>query len=112
MNIKRRFTEQGTDVWTTVKWAQRSTRIANTDGSVVFEMNDAGVPEQWTQLATDIMVSKYFRKAGVPQVDDGGTPLLTKDGYHIDTRPLPLYPEAVYEACDRCHFGLYDPVGR
>ena len=43
---------------------------------------------------------------------DGGTPLLKKDGYHIDTRPLPLYPEAVYEACDRCHFGLYDPVGR
>ena len=80
MNIKRRFTEQGTDVWTTVKWAQRSTRIANTDGSVVFEMNDAWVPEQWTQLATDIMVSKYFRKAGVPQVDDGGTPLLDDDG--------------------------------
>src|SRR5690606_33871718 len=50
----------------TVEWAKRASRISNLDGSVVFEMNDAEVPASWSQLATDIMVSKYFRKAGVP----------------------------------------------
>jgi ribonucleoside-diphosphate reductase alpha chain len=69
MKITRRFTTAGTDVFSTVKWAKRTSRITNADGSVVFEMKDAEVPESWSQLATDIMVSKYFRKAGVPQAD-------------------------------------------
>ncbi len=67
MKIKRRFTKPNTDVFSTVKWSKRTSRISNSDGSVVFEMKDAEVPENWSQLATDIMVSKYFRKAGVPQ---------------------------------------------
>ena len=40
--------------------------IANPDGSVVFQMDDVEVPASWSQLATDIVVSKYFRKAGLP----------------------------------------------
>ncbi|MET0831572.1 MAG: adenosylcobalamin-dependent ribonucleoside-diphosphate reductase, partial [Acidimicrobiia bacterium] len=55
-------------------------RISNPDGSVVFEMEDAEIPISWSQVAADIMVSKYFRKAGVPQVDDDGNPLLDDDG--------------------------------
>ncbi|MEM9420028.1 MAG: adenosylcobalamin-dependent ribonucleoside-diphosphate reductase, partial [Planctomycetota bacterium] len=70
MQIKRKFTEAGKDVFSTVEWTTRSTKIANMDGSVVFEMNDAELPKAWSQLASDIMVSKYFRKAGVPS--DGG----------------------------------------
>ncbi|MCC6909177.1 MAG: adenosylcobalamin-dependent ribonucleoside-diphosphate reductase [Phycisphaerales bacterium] len=69
MKVTRRFTKAGTDVFSTVNWAKRTSRISNADGSVVFEMKDAEVPESWSQLATDIMVSKYFRKAGVPQGD-------------------------------------------
>ena len=72
MKITRRFTQPGIDVFDTVEWTKRSSKITNADGSVVFEMNDAEVPAQWSQLATDIMVSKYFRKAGVPQ-EDGTT---------------------------------------
>jgi ribonucleoside-diphosphate reductase alpha chain len=67
MKITRRFTTAGTDVYSTVEWTKRTSRITNADGSVVFEMKDAEVPRQWSQLATDIMVSKYLRKAGVPQ---------------------------------------------
>ncbi|MEO1236064.1 MAG: adenosylcobalamin-dependent ribonucleoside-diphosphate reductase [Planctomycetota bacterium] len=70
MKINRHFTAAGQDVFDTVEWTRRSTRIANMDGSVVFEMNDAELPKSWSQLASDIMVSKYFRKAGVPS--DGG----------------------------------------
>ncbi len=78
MKITRRFTTAGVDPFDTVSWVKRTSRIANPDGSVVFEMTDAEVPESWSQLATDIMVSKYFRKAGVPRgsvSDAGGTPL-------------------------------------
>src|SRR4051812_47300020 len=69
MRITRRFTKSGQDALASVKYERRTSRITNPDGSVVFEMTDAEIPVQWSQLATDIMVSKYFRKAGVPQVD-------------------------------------------
>ena len=48
-----------------MKWDKRTSRIVHTDGSVVFEMKDAEIPADWSQLATDIVVSKYFRKAGI-----------------------------------------------
>ncbi|MBX3390163.1 MAG: adenosylcobalamin-dependent ribonucleoside-diphosphate reductase [Phycisphaeraceae bacterium] len=69
MKISRRFTSANSDPFSSVKWVKRSSKISNPDGSIVFEMKDAEVPESWSQLATDIMVSKYFRKAGVPQAD-------------------------------------------
>ncbi len=74
MKIARRFTREGQDVFSTVEWEKRTSRITNPDGSVVFEMKDAEIPKQWSQLATDIMVSKYFRKAGVPQPDGSKGP--------------------------------------
>src|SRR5205807_3226855 len=72
MKITRRFTHAGQDPFASVSYERRTSRISNPDGSVVFEMNDAEIPAQWSQLATDIMVSKYFRKAGVPQTDEAG----------------------------------------
>ena len=69
MKITRRFTKQNQDPFASVEYEKRTSRISNPDGTVVFEMNDAEIPKQWSQLATDIMVSKYFRKAGVPQED-------------------------------------------
>jgi len=80
MKITRKFTTAGSDPFATVKWVKRSSRITNPDGSTVFQMDDAEVPESWSQLATDIMVSKYFRRAGVPQVDESGKPLLDENG--------------------------------
>jgi ribonucleoside-diphosphate reductase alpha chain len=69
MKVTRKFTTAGHDPFATVEWTTRSSKISNPDGSVVFEMPDAEVPVTWSQLATDIMVSKYFRKAGVPQFE-------------------------------------------
>src|SRR5947199_3829765 len=81
MKITRRFTKAGQDVFSTVEYEKRTSRISNPDGSVVFEMNDAEIPKSWSQLATDIMVSKYFRKAGVPQSDPAtGLPLRDSSG--------------------------------
>ncbi len=86
MKITRRFTKSGQDVFSTIAYEKRTSRISNPDGSVVFEMNDAEIPKDWSQLATDIMVSKYFRKAGVPQVDSDGNPIRDAHG-NIVTGP-------------------------
>ena len=83
MKLKRRFTKVGQDVFAQVEWEQRTSRITNADGSMVFEMEDAWIPKSWSQLATDIMVSKYFRKAGVPQTDEQGQPVLDEAGKPI-----------------------------
>src|SRR5690606_41240117 len=72
LKITRRYTRAGQDPYETVEWARRSSKITNPDGTVVFEMDDAEIPASWSQVATDIMVSKYFRKAGVPPTENGG----------------------------------------
>ena len=80
MKIARRFTKAGQDALRSVEYEKRTSRISNPDGSVVFEMNDAEMPRNWSQLATDIMVSKYFRKAGVPQQDEAGNLIHDSEG--------------------------------
>jgi ribonucleoside-diphosphate reductase alpha chain len=80
LSIERRFTTEGVDPYDTIEWSQRDSRITNPDGSIVFEMNDAEIPASWSQVAADIMVSKYFRKAGVPQFDEDGAVILDEDG--------------------------------
>ena len=80
LRIRRRFTTEGRDPYGGIAWTRRESRIANPDGSVVFEMNDAEVPASWSQVATDIIVSKYFRKAGVPQPDGAGEPITDSGG--------------------------------
>ena len=64
--IERRFTRKGKNPLDEVVYTKRDSLITNPDGSVVFRMEGAEVPESWSQLATDILVSKYFRKRGVP----------------------------------------------
>jgi ribonucleoside-diphosphate reductase alpha chain len=80
LKINRFFTDDGTDPLDTAEWNTRTSRITNPDGSVVFEMKDAEVPAAWSQVAADIMVSKYFRKAGVPQRDANGDLVVDDDG--------------------------------
>ena len=68
MDFARHFTTEGEDPLEAVKFVRRRSEISEPDGTVVFEMDDVEVPESWSQLATDIVVSKYFRKAGVPRI--------------------------------------------
>jgi ribonucleoside-diphosphate reductase alpha chain len=62
-----------------LKFVKRSSEIRNPDGSTVFKLDQIDIPEQWSQLATDILAQKYFRKAGVPQHDETGNPLNGQD---------------------------------
>jgi ribonucleoside-diphosphate reductase alpha chain len=78
MKIARRYTTAGQDPYSGIKFLPRVSRITNTDGSVVFEAHDILIPENWSQVATDILAQKYFRKAGVPTrlrpVEEAGVP--------------------------------------
>ena len=64
--IKRHFTKEGVSPYDEVRYVRKGSKILNADGSIVFSLDDAEVPEDWSQLAIDILVSKYFRRSGVP----------------------------------------------
>ena len=66
MKINREFTSDNQSPYQDIKFKKVSTEIRNPDGSIVFELKDFEVPEQWSQVASDILSQKYFRKAGVP----------------------------------------------
>ncbi len=66
MKINREFTSDNQSPYQNIKFKKVSTEIRNPDGSIVFELKDFEVPEQWSQVASDILSQKYFRKAGVP----------------------------------------------
>ena len=68
MQIKRLFTKAGEDPLSSFDFVKRVSEIKNPDGSIVFHMDDVYVPSQWSQVATDIIAQKYFRKAGVPKL--------------------------------------------
>ena len=69
LTFARQFTKDNTSVFDQFEYDYRSSVIRNPSGEVVFEMNNVEVPKQWSQIATDILAQKYFRKAGVPQPD-------------------------------------------
>ncbi|MCP9460440.1 MAG: hypothetical protein NNA24_00150 [Nitrospira sp.] len=80
MRIERRFTRKGQGPYEGIQFVKRSSEIRNPDGSLVFKLDNIDVPEQWSQLAVDILAQKYFRKAGIPQVGADGKPLVGPDG--------------------------------
>ncbi len=66
MRIERRFTKEGQSAYAEIAFRKATSEIRNPDGSVVFRLADISVPEQYSQVAADILAQKYFRKAGVP----------------------------------------------
>ena len=69
LQFKRHFTSPEVTAVDMFEYDYRTSIIRNPSGEIVFEMNNVEVPRQWSQIATDIIAQKYFRKAGVPQPD-------------------------------------------
>src|SRR5574338_1371548 len=69
LKFTRRFTRDDVNVYDMFEYDYRTSVIRNPSGEIVFEMTDVEVPKHWSQIATDILAQKYFRKAGVPQPD-------------------------------------------
>ena len=66
MKIERKFTQAGQDAYAEMEFVTTSSEIRNPDGTVVFKLDNVEVPAKWSQVASDVIAQKYFRKAGVP----------------------------------------------
>ncbi len=69
LQFSRQFTKEGISPYDMFEYDYRTSVIKNPTGEIVFQMDNVEVPRQWSQIATDILAQKYFRKAGVPQAD-------------------------------------------
>lgn len=67
MRIRRHFTVEGHSPYEGIAFRTAASEIRNPDGSVVFSQDGIEVPEGWSQVASDVLAQKYFRKAGVPK---------------------------------------------
>ncbi|GGO52138.1 ribonucleoside-diphosphate reductase class II [Roseovarius pacificus] len=67
MKIERKFTKAGQDAYAALDFVTTSSEIRNPDGTTVFKLDNVEVPASWSQVASDVIAQKYFRKAGVPQ---------------------------------------------
>lgn len=68
MRIERCFTKEGQDAYSEVEFRKATSEIKNPNGSIVFRLENIDVPNQFSQVAADILAQKYFRKAGIPAV--------------------------------------------
>ena len=78
MKIERKFTSDATGAYGAMSFSITTSEIRNPDGKVVFRNDAVEVPEGWSQVASDVLAQKYFRKAGVParvkRVKEKGVP--------------------------------------
>ncbi|MGA7390518.1 MAG: vitamin B12-dependent ribonucleotide reductase, partial [Pseudolabrys sp.] len=66
MRIERRYTKDGQSAYAGIEFRFTTSEIRNPDGSVVFKLDNVEVTEFWSQVASDVLAQKYFRKAGIP----------------------------------------------
>lgn len=69
LRVDRFFTKEGSSAYDLFEYDIRTSVIKNPNGEKVFEMTNVEVPKFWSQVATDVLAQKYFRKAGVPMAD-------------------------------------------
>jgi ribonucleoside-diphosphate reductase alpha chain len=80
MKIARRFTAAGKSPYEGIEWTSRTSEIRNPDGTVVFRLEGVKVPKTWSSVAADVLAQKYFRRKGVPQLDENGSPRVDGEG--------------------------------
>ncbi len=68
MNVTRKFTVGLESPYQGLNFVPRRSEIRNPDGSTAFLADKVLVPDSWSQVATDIIAQKYFRKAGIPAI--------------------------------------------
>ncbi|PCD77284.1 vitamin B12-dependent ribonucleotide reductase [Pseudothioclava arenosa] len=78
MKIERKFTSADSGAYGEIEFTTTASEIRNPDGKIVFRNDSVEVPEGWSQVASDVLAQKYFRKAGVPaalkRVKEKGVP--------------------------------------
>src|SRR3981189_3082981 len=96
MRIERRNTTEGQSPYAGIDFRLTTSEIRNPDGSVVFRLENVEVPQFWSQVASDVLAQKYFRKAGVAarlkKVEEETVPAFLWRSVP-DTEALGLLPE-------------------
>ena len=83
LSFDRRHTTPGHDPFDKVKWELRSATIGNDKGEILFQQDNVEIPAAWSQMATNVVVSKYFRGGlGTPDREQSVKQLL---GRVVDT---------------------------
>lgn len=80
LHFERHFTKEDVSPFDMFTYELRSSVIREPNGQIVFEMKEVEVPITWSQVATDILAQKYFRKAGVPQYNADGSLRISPEG--------------------------------
>src|SRR3954447_9871114 len=97
MRIERRYTKEGQSPYAAIPFRLAVSEIRNPDGSIVFRQEGIEVPAAWSQVATDVLAQKYFRKAGVParlkKVEENSVPSFLWRSV-ADEKALAALPEA------------------
>src|ERR1700722_15220547 len=111
MRIARRFTTAGQDPYAGIAFTRTSSEIRNPDGSIVFRLDEMEVPRDFSQVASDILAQKYFRKAGIPvhrrAVAEKGVPAWLRR--HVpDEKKLEALPEKVRFGSERSAKEVFD----
>ncbi|MTH36494.1 vitamin B12-dependent ribonucleotide reductase [Paracoccus limosus] len=100
MRIERRFTSDEAGAYGGIAFRTTASEIRNPDGSLVFRNEAVEVPEGWSQVASDVIAQKYFRRAGVParlkRVREKGVPEFLWRSVADDEALAELPPEARY----------------
>jgi len=103
MKIVRHFTKQGSSPYGEIDFRKATSEIKNPDGSIVFRLENINVPANYSQVATDILAQKYFRKAGVPtrlkKCEEEGVPSFLWRS-QADEIALSLLPEEERYGCE------------
>ena len=80
IHVERRFTHEGVHPFDEVTWETRTAAIGNEKGDTVFEQKDCEIPTFWSQMATNVVVSKYFRgKLGTPGRETSVKQMISQD---------------------------------
>ncbi len=121
LEIERVFSKEGVHPFNELKWERRSATIRDIDGAVVFEQNDVEVPSTWSQLATNVVASKYFygangdeRESSVKQLVDRVTRTITDwakaDGLFADEASAEAFYDELTWLCVNQHGAFNSPV--
>ncbi|MGA9776528.1 MAG: vitamin B12-dependent ribonucleotide reductase [Candidatus Dormiibacterota bacterium] len=79
LRVQRHFTTAGVHPFDAIPWERRTASITNEKGEVIFSQEDVEIPQAWSQLATNVVVSKYFRGlAGTPQRESSVRQLISR----------------------------------
>ncbi len=118
----RGFCPEGVDPWDTVQWERRVAAINDADGGVVFEQRNIEIPKTWSQTATNVVVSKYFRghvgsdarESSVRQLIGRVTDTIARwgleDGYFQSTESAEAFRDDLTWLCLHQHLAFNSPV--